>query len=257
MLVMVLITVMLSRWLLAQRTATTAREHVAAVARAAREPGTLIVDPALPAGVVEIDLIPGATDLELSRPATIRIGEQALPWEAGHGARFAGLAGKRELRVSVAGAYLVEDASLDVPAGGRGRRVSLRAIPIDPPAIGAPFERDLEVGPASPEAFFVWWKQLGIVVAEVRVPRDALAAAIGKEWQTVGRYKDPAEPKRDRAVVRFEPTSPFPVVLAMVEAIVATKRTMLRGGERLTVPAFEVSVQPPLPAGSPPSKGGR
>lgn len=231
------------------------REHAAAVERAAREPGVLIPDPSLPPGVIVIELIPAGPSIELFDPATIRFGQSTRLWSPKSRARFEGMGGLRGQRVSVTGDYFAEGAWLDVPPGGSGARIALRAIPIDPPRIGPPFERQLEVSGMDPSHIILLWKVTNIVVAETKVPRaappDALAAAIKKDWERLGSHRDPSDRRIDRAVVRFEPGALFHEIFPLVDAILATKRTMAVAGEARVVPAFDVSVQPALPSPRP------
>jgi hypothetical protein len=252
----VIAALMLGGWLIKRRIDGTRREHAAALARASREPGVLVPDPALSRGVIEIELIPAGPTIELSTPATIRLGQQTRRWSAGGRARFEEMAGKRGQRVSVLGEYIVEGASLDVPGSGSGARVALRAIPIDLPTIGAPFEKQLEIFGNDPNVIILLWKQSNIVVAETKVPRaaprDALAAEIRKEWETHSRHRDPSDPRLDQAVVRFQPEAAlFHEIFPLVEAILATRRTRTLGGESRSVPAFAVSVQPAFPSRAP------
>ncbi|MFT3774504.1 MAG: hypothetical protein QM820_54800 [Minicystis sp.] len=234
-------------WFLARRTAAREREHAAALLRTVQEPGVLVLDPALPSGVVDVDLIAVAPDLALSKPATIRLGEQTHPWADGGRVRFKGLAGKRALRVSVAGDYLVEGASFDVPAEPGGR-VSLRAIPIDPPVVGPPLEKQLEIQLDAAGGAVLWWKQGDITISDREIPRGALATAVREEWTQKGFHKDPADPIRDRAILRVGPGASFQAVLPVVQAVLATTRPRIVGGDSRVAPAFVVSVQPPLPA---------
>ena len=231
------------------------RERAAAIERASREPGVLIPDPSLPPGVIVIELIPAGPSIELSDPATIRFGQSTRLWSPKSRARFEEMGGLRGQRVSVTGDYFAESAWLDVPPGGSGARIALRAIPIDPPMIGAPFERQLEVSSTDPNHIVIWWKRENIVVAELKVPRaappGALAAAIKKEWESSGSHRDPSDRRLDRAVVRFEPGALFHDIFPLVDAILATKRTMAMAGEARVVPAFGVSVQPALPSSRP------
>jgi hypothetical protein len=242
----------LGGWVIKRSIDAKKREHAAALSRAPREPGVLIPDPALSPGVIEVDLVPAGPEIALPMPATIRVGRQALPWSAGHPARFEEMAGRRDQRVSVLGEYLVEGAVFDVPHGGTGARVALRAIPIDPPSLGSPMEKYIEVSTTDPDAFVVWWKQSNIVIAESKVPRagprGALAAHLQKEWMMSGNHRDPSDRRRDRAVVRFEPGTHFNEIFPLVDEILTPKRPMMVAGESRAVPAFYVSVQPAPPS---------
>jgi hypothetical protein len=235
-------------WIITQRRNVTAREHAAALSRASREPGVLIPDPTLEPGVIMVELIPAGPSIELLEPAMIRIGQQTRQWSRGRRVRFVDMGGARNLRVSVLGDYLAEGAWLDWPRGGGGARVALRAIPIDPTMPSPPYERQLEISNKDPRDLIVWWKQSNIVVSETKVPRaagrDAIAAHLQNEWTTQGYHRDPSDRRFDRAIVRFEPETHFHDVFPLVDAILATKRTINQAGEARSVPAFQVSLQP-------------
>jgi hypothetical protein len=247
---LILAALLLGGWFIKWRIDVNEREHEAALERASREPGVLVLDPALSSGVLEVELIPAGPSIELPMPASIRVGQRTLPWSAGRPARFEEMAGKRHQRISVVGEYLVESASVDVPPSGSGARIALRAIPIDPPMIGPPFEKQLEISTSDPDVIELLWKQTNIVVAARKVPRagsrDALAAEIQKDWMMMGSHRDPSDRRFDWAIVRFETGWHFDDVFPLVDAILATRRTITRDGKSPTVPAFRVSVQPPL-----------
>jgi hypothetical protein len=238
----------LGGWFIKHRRDVNKREHAAALTRASREPGVLIPDPALSPGVIEVDLIPAGPSIELSTPAMIRVGQRTEEWSSGRPARFEEMAGKRDLRVSAVGEYLVEGALLDGPHGGSGARIALRAIPTDPPFIGSWTEKYLEVSSVDPKDIILWWKQSNVVIAETRVPRaaprEALAAEIQKEWVTHGWHRDPSDRRFDLAIIRFEPGTLFYEIFPLVDAILVPKRTINKDGESRSVPAFHVSLQP-------------
>lgn len=248
--VSLLAVLLLGGWLLKRRADANQREHAAALARASREPGVVVVDPVLSPGVLEVELIPAGPSIELSVPATILVGREGLRWSPGGRTRFQDMAGKRDQRVSVIGEYLVEGPSLDIPQGGSGARVALRAIPIDASSVGPPFEKQLEILTTDPSDFLLVWKQSTVVVAESKVPRaggrDALAARVEVEWKQMGSHRDPADRKLDRAVIRAPSGALFYEIFPLVDAILATKRSMILGGEGRVIPAFDVSVQPAI-----------
>jgi hypothetical protein len=62
----------------------------------------------------------------------------------------------------------------------------------------------------------------------------------------MGSHRDPSDRRFDWAIVRFETGWHFDDVFPLVDAILATRRTITRDGKSPTVPAFRVSVQPPL-----------
>lgn len=243
--------VMLGGWYLKHRRDVNEREHAAALERTLREPGVLVADPALSPGIIAVELIPAGPTIDLPTPASIRLGQQTRLWSPGTRARFEERPGQRGIRVSVTGDYIAESAWLDVPLNGSGARVALRAIPIDPPMVGPPGEKQLEISSPNPSDIVIVWKQSSIVVSEIKVPRatprDALAAAIQKEWAIQGSHRDPADRKFDRAIIRVEPGASFFDIFPLLDALLATRRTVSKDGEIRPVPAFYVSVQPVIP----------
>lgn len=237
-------------WLIKRRLDAKERDHAAAILRASREPGVVVLDPALSPGVLEVELIPAGPSIELSTPATILVGRESQRWPVGGRTRFQDMAGRRDQRISVIGDYLVEGPSLDIPQAGSGARVALRAIPIDPPTVAGQFERQLEILSVDPDDIIVVWKQSVIVVSETKVPRAggraALAALVQREWSQMGSHRDPSDRKLDRAVVRMPSGALFYEIFPLVDALLEPKRSMSVGGEQRVVPAFDVSVQPAL-----------
>jgi hypothetical protein len=234
------------------REGAAAREHGAALVSAAAEPGRLVTDPLLPAGVVEVDLAAAAPDLEPHEPATVRVGARRSAWSPESPARFEGLARDRRHAVAITGPYLAEGVSFAVPTGAHGARLAVRAIPIDPwqaysaAAPGQTPEKVLEIDLTRLDALAVVWKVGPIVVSETTVPRPpgpALAARVRDEWKQQGGHRDPADRKLDQAIVRVASTTPFDAIFPVAEAILATRRDLNRAGAVRSIPAFNVSVQ--------------
>jgi hypothetical protein len=68
-----------------------------------------------------------------------------------------------------------------------------------------------------------------------------------------GGHRDPSDRRFDQAIVRATPGAPFEEIFAVVSSIFATTREIkVSSGERREAYAFNVSVQPPLPAPEPP-----
>lgn len=236
-------------WFIEHRRDVIEREHAIAISRAAEEPGVLIPDPALSPGVIEIDLVPAGPSIELPEPATIRFGQQTRHWSPGRRASFEAMTGARNERISVLGDYLVESVRVDVPTSKTGAQVALRAIPIDPPMLGPTTEKQLEIDNSDPNDIIVVWKQGRVVVSETKVPRAsgraAHAAFIQKEWTMQGSHRDPMDRRFDWAVVRFGAEQIFLDIFPLVDAILATQRTVkLPDGGTDSVPAFRISLQP-------------
>jgi hypothetical protein len=244
-----------------RREAAARRAHRTALARAEASPGTLVVDPALPAGVVVVDLVPISPDVPLAAPATLRAGGQREDWAPKTPAYFEGLAPERWHAVAVAGPYVVEGATFEVPTGEHGGRVALRAIPVDPVSselepsdMSAP-EKELDVDLTHPDVLTLRWRVGLIVVSELNFaegPGPALVRKLNDEWKMQGSHRDVADKRLDQAIVRVLPTISFADILPVLEALLANTRPIYLGGETTQVPVFAVSVQPPRPPRPPP-----
>ncbi len=235
------------------REAASARDHVAAVAAAAAEPGTEVADPALPAGVLEIDLVPIDPDLEPTEKATLRAGGRRATWAPGAPARFEDLPADRRFPISIAGPYAADAASIVAPSGARGARIAVRAIPIHPPRRYQPVpgvspEKRMELDLRSPDRPTVIWFQGFVVIAErdlVGTPAER-AAVLSMEWAANASHVDVSDRNLDQAVVRAGPMASFDDIRRAVEALLSVRRPMYLGGERRMVSAFNVVVEPPF-----------
>lgn len=229
------------------------REHVTAVVLSASSPGTLVTDPTLPAGIVEVDLLAVAPELGPREPAMVHAGTQHHAWAVDAPARFVGLAPDRGHALSITGPYAAEAASFEAPTGAQGARIAVRVIPIEAPSprfevnkAGYTPEKVLEADLLRPDLLALRWVQGQVVISEIELPRadGALAARIRQQWKMQGSHRDPSDRKLDEAIVRVAPTTPFDAILPVVEAIEATTRELSRDGVLRTVSAFYVSVQP-------------
>lgn len=244
------------QWIIGRRVIAADLGHEQAIARAMAEPGTPVTDPALPAGVLLVDLVPAAPDLVLGQPATVRAGGKRAAWTPDAPARFEGLPGDRRLPLSINGPYAVESASIAAPTGSRGARVAVRAIPLEPPRpyyhpAGWTPEKRLEADLGRPGMVRLTWLQGLVVVAEEVVPREprsALAARIRDQWKQQRSHSDVADRKLDQAIFRIGPTDSFEDTLSVVEALLAPRREQRFADEIRVVPAFNVVVQPPFRA---------
>jgi biopolymer transport protein ExbD len=105
--------------------------------------------------------------------------------------------------------------------------------------------------------FGLTWKQAGTVMSEVHVPKSAvevgdpgntlvrypeLAKAIEKEWGQRGAHVDPGDKKADQAVLHADNKTPFKELVAVLDAIGATKRDLkLPSGKTARVAAFNTT----------------
>ena len=250
-----------ARWVAARVERTARREHLAAVARAEAEPGTLVPDPTVPAGAMVVDLIRVSPDLdELHDPAMVQAGEQRGEWtreapvmfeDMGDG-RARSTPDKRRRPIWIAGPYAAEAVSFAAPVGSRGSWIAVRAIPIDPverddPQPGWYPEKKAEVDISVAGRLRLRWKQGRTVIAEwvlPPMPHPAFAERIQKEWKANANHMDQADKKLDHLVVRVAPHASFESIFPTVEAILTVRRNMNVGGQVRSVAAFDVSVQP-------------
>lgn len=102
--------------------------------------------------------------------------------------------------------------------------------------------------------FGLTWKQEGTVLSEIRVPKAPielgaeqgnmvrypdLAKAISKEWGERGSHTDPLDRKPDQVVLHSDNRTPFKELVAVLDAINATKRDLRTSdGATAKVPAF-------------------
>ena len=114
-----------------------------------------------------------------------------------------------------------------------------------------PVERVLHVG-VTDRDFSLVWKHGGTVLSETHVPRPEaalgaggaarypeLAKAIQKEWTQYREHFDAADRHFDTAVIHTDDHAPFSDIVAVLDAVGATRREIRApGGEVKQVPAF-------------------
>jgi biopolymer transport protein ExbD len=103
-----------------------------------------------------------------------------------------------------------------------------------------------------PRSFRLSWKQGETVVASSSVARQGSAAATGdtrypelaskisEEWRNNGSHRSRDDVRTDQAVLHTENATEYGEIIAVVDAIAATKRALSIGGRSLEVPAFSV-----------------
>ena len=245
-------------WIVARRQLDAVIAHQNAVSETAVTPGRPRIDPLLPAGSLVVDLVAAAPELHLREPAMVHVGTNTGAWAVESPAEIDGTGLDRGYPISVTGPYLVETGSFDAPTGGHGQLITLRAIPIDPaiPCVdSAGVEHAFEVDLTRPDVIALRWMAGSTVLAQRDLPRSradlshaALAKAFSEEWEAHTTHADPADRWRDHAIVRAAPAASFAEVFRVVEALLATKRPMTMPAGDRDVAAFQISVQPPLPA---------
>jgi hypothetical protein len=241
--------VLIAAWTVEAREKAAARGHRLAVAASAADPGTPVPDPTLPAGVVEVDLVPIHEDLALEELATLRVGARHGSWTPDAPVRFEGLTSDHPVPLFVRGPYAAQATALSAPTGAHGVRVSLRAVPLS--SAGPPrdrFEKRLEIALRTPESVALTWKVGLTVVADEAIPRasaEVIGGRIRAEWKQQGAHFDVADRRRDRAIVRVGPGDTFDDIVLLAGALLLPEREMREEGVTRRVPVFWVSVQPP------------
>jgi biopolymer transport protein ExbD len=102
--------------------------------------------------------------------------------------------------------------------------------------------------------FSIVWKQGATVLSENKIPKRAmelgtgdltairypeLVDAVQSEWKRSGDHRDPSDRKVDLAVLHSSDRTPFRELVAVLDAISATKREMvLEDGRRAEMQAF-------------------
>jgi hypothetical protein len=106
----------------------------------------------------------------------------------------------------------------------------------------------------SEDKFVLVWKQGSNVVDSIEVPRreggagsssvvryDELAAKIADEWRSKGQHTSASDVALDQAVLHTDNRTEFKYIVAVMDAIYATKRTRVAGAKAESVPAFNLT----------------
>jgi hypothetical protein len=100
--------------------------------------------------------------------------------------------------------------------------------------------------------FAIVWKQGATVVSEVRVPKanqegapvlryPELAKKLEQEWQANGSHRDPSDKKLDQAIMHTDNRTPFKEVIAVLDALYATKRPVKLPDGQKDLPVFNMT----------------
>jgi biopolymer transport protein ExbD len=123
--------------------------------------------------------------------------------------------------------------------------------PTDTVTTPAPVEKVLNVH-VNETDFALVWRQGATVVSEVRVPKTQgegglqvrypeLVKKIEAEWQQNGSHRDPSDKKVDQAILHSDNRAPFKELVAVLDALYATKRNVkLPEGEK-ELPVFNMT----------------
>ena len=100
--------------------------------------------------------------------------------------------------------------------------------------------RSLHVDMRPADRFVLSWREGQNVARSVDVPREypALAKAVAGEWRNNGTHTSPTDSLRDEAVLHTGNDTPFSEMVAVMDAIEATKKPVRHGDE----PAFALTL---------------
>jgi biopolymer transport protein ExbD len=103
--------------------------------------------------------------------------------------------------------------------------------PIGEPTPPAPPEPRLHVDMRTPDRFVLSWREGHDVIRSVDLPRElpALRATVAKEWRSNGRHLSPGDPGHDEAVLHVGDGSSYADMVAVMDAVEATRRPLARG----------------------------
>jgi biopolymer transport protein ExbD len=100
--------------------------------------------------------------------------------------------------------------------------------------------------------FELVWSQGATTVSQTTVPRKAvevqgatrfpdLATKLQEEWKAQGGHRDATDMKLDQAVLHTDNSAKFSDIIAVMDAIYASRREMKIGGATQMVPAFNMT----------------
>ncbi|MDC3958033.1 ExbD/TolR family protein [Polyangium jinanense] len=100
--------------------------------------------------------------------------------------------------------------------------------------------------------FALVWKQGATVVSEVRIPKSSqqvgelvqypdLEKKLAAEWQANANHRDPSDKKLDQAILHTDNRTPFREIVAVLDALYATKRTVKHEGGDKELPVFNMT----------------
>lgn len=127
--------------------------------------------------------------------------------------------------------------------------------------VPGPPNPDKELTPQTPEKvlnlhvgesdFALIWKQGATVVSEIRVPKNnsegeiirypELAAKIKTEWEQNGSHRDPSDKKFDQAIMHSDNRTPFKEIIAVLDALYATRRLVKLPDSEKELPVFNMT----------------
>jgi biopolymer transport protein ExbD len=117
-------------------------------------------------------------------------------------------------------------------------------------------EKQLHVEMHSPDKFVLAWKQGGVTVDSVDLPRKdvvieqggvtvvrfpSLAAKVESEWKAKGQHGSPTDRQLDQAVLHTDDKTEFKYIIGVIDAIYQAHRDIKLGAKVERVPAFNIA----------------
>lgn len=127
---------------------------------------------------------------------------------------------------------------------------------VDEPVEKVEPEKQLHIEMKSPEKFVLIWKQGATTVNSIDVARkdspikkgktevyhyQELQEKITAEWKSNGSHQAPNDTKRDQAILHTDNKTEYKYIVAVIDAIYATRRDITVGGKTEKVPALNVT----------------
>lgn len=136
--------------------------------------------------------------------------------------------------------------------GGSEGQKRVGRLAVDPLMIAAPDEKILSLE-VKKDAFVVAWKESKTSVRSRELARSAaaesespelsaLAAEISSVWEAAGIHRTPGDKRFDQAILHVDDAVPYKVLVAVIDALYAPRRTMTLAGHEERVPAFNVNL---------------
>ena len=127
-------------------------------------------------------------------------------------------------------------------------------LAVDPLMIAAPYEKILSLE-VKKDVFVVAWKETKSAMRSKELPRSAaaeagspelgaLASEISSVWEAAGVHREASDKRVDQAILHVDDAVPYKVLVAVIDALYAPRRTMTLGGHEERVPAFNVNLAP-------------
>lgn len=155
--------------------------------------------------------------------------------------------------VITAGYAACPNGSLLVEVRAEGKK-QVGRLPIDPLMVTAPEEKVFVVD-VHEDSFTLAWKESARDARTKQLTRKkealpdpvelpALAAEITTFWEAAGIHRLPVDPRVDQAILRVDNAVPYALLVAVVDALNAPRRSMKLGVREERVAALNINLAP-------------